>query len=277
MSALEIEYGTTADGLTAARFGADACAMVPKRNGGFFIAMGWRLAGDISTWNRDKFFSHCGDVASVEAFKLHCEAQVRHKREKALLGRQPAPANVSTPWGLAQNAETYGPAVTAYSTATHGGFHVIPAANLSVPASLRAADGWYEQDEGWAAVAFTFGYLFTALERADARKILRNGQPDAYELLYSTMLKPGESWRKDQRTFLAAHATDWIVQSATQSDARKGFVEVIATMGAQRGKERRFLVPAREYEVGKFGFVVDLARHEELAPDAASAFATWRG
>ena len=276
MSALEIEYGTTADGLTAARFGTDARAMIPKRDGGFFIAMGWQMPGDITVWKRDRFFSHMGDVASVEAFKLHCEAQVRHLNEKALLGRQPAPANVSTPWGQAQHGETYGPGVTAYSTASHGGFHVIPETNRSVPAALRAANGWYEEDAGWAAVAFTFGHLFTALERESARKTLRNSEPDAYEQLYATTLKPGESWLKDQRAFLTDHAADWIVHAATQSDERKGFVEVIASMGAKRGKERRFLVPGSEYEVGKFGFVVDLSRHEELVAGAPSAFVTWR-
>ncbi len=37
----------------------------------------------------------------------------------------------------------------------------------------------------------------------------------------------------------------------------------VATIGVGRqcGGERRFLVAAEEYEIGRFGFVIDLARH----------------
>lgn len=37
------EFGQSADGLTVARIGDAAYAMIPKREGGYFIGSGWRL------------------------------------------------------------------------------------------------------------------------------------------------------------------------------------------------------------------------------------------
>ena len=55
-------------------------------------------------------------------------------------------------------------------------------------------------------------------------------------------------------------------------------VEVVATLGGQHGNdgaERRFLVPAAEYETrGPFGFVIDEARHD--AYDGPSSFIGWK-
>jgi hypothetical protein len=55
-------------------------------------------------------------------------------------------------------------------------------------------------------------------------------------------------------------------------------VEVVATLGGKRGNdgaERRFLVPAAEYEPrGPFGFVIDEARHD--AYDGPSSFVGWK-
>ncbi len=52
--------------------------------------------------------------------------------------------------------------------------------------------------------------------------------------------------------------------------------EVIATRGGKRDHhidERRFLVPTTEYAVGRFGFVIEEARH--AAYDGPSSFASW--
>jgi hypothetical protein len=92
------------------------------------------------------------------------------------------------------------------------------------------------------------------------------------------MLAPGESRTKDQRAFEAEHASDWIVVSAITSDQQKGFVECVATPGGKRGagtEERRFLVPAAEYEIGRFGFVIDTKRHAVYA--GPSSFIGWQG
>ncbi|WP_019998515.1 DUF7007 domain-containing protein [Aureimonas ureilytica] len=276
MSALVAAYGRTADNLVAARYGDDAYAMVPKRGGGFFVAMGWHLQGHFSDWNRDNFFSHCGDVAGEDGFKAHVEEALRHKREKAALGRQSQSLRHETPWGTAQHAETYGAGIVAYSTAGHGGFHVAPKANARIHPALRATDGWYEEDRAWAAIALAFGELFTTMERKSARKTIRNAQPDAYEAIFTTTLTPGESHAKDRRAFQAANVANWIVGSAIILDERPGFTEVVASVGDQHQERRRFLIPRGEYEVGRFGFVVDPARYEELPDDAPSAFIGWR-
>lgn len=79
------------------------------------------------------------------------------------------------------------------------------------------------------------------------------------------MKASGAPYGKDRRVFEARHADDWIVVSAITSSHRAGFVECVATPGSRRGagtEERRFLVPSGEYEVGRFGFVIDPDRHQ---------------
>lgn len=143
---------------------------------------------------------------------------------------------------------------------------------------LHAAGGWYEEDECWAIVALTFPHLFTALERRHAEQTIKDSWPDAWEAIFGTILAPGESRTKDRRAFEAEHAADWIVVSAITSDLQKGFVECVAILGGKHGagtEERRFLVPADEYDIGRFGFVIDLERY--AAYDGPSSFVGWSG
>jgi hypothetical protein len=91
------------------------------------------------------------------------------------------------------------------------------------------------------------------------------------------VLQPGESHEKDRRAFEREHAGHWIVTSAITSKHEPGFVEVVATLGGKRGpgtEERRFLVPSDEYGIGRFGFVIDEARHQIYG--GPSDFAGWR-
>lgn len=141
---------------------------------------------------------------------------------------------------------------------------------------LRGEGGWYEEDECWAIVAIAFPELFTAYERRCAEQTVRNGWPDAWETITGTTLQPGESREKDRRAFEQEHASGWIVVSAIRCETERGFVEVVATTGGRRGpgtEERRFLVPSDEYQVGKFGFVVDEARHRLYG--GPSSFVGW--
>lgn len=76
----------------------------------------------------------------------------------------------------------------------------------------------------------------------------------------------------------SSHAADWVVVSAITSGQQRGFVECTATTGGQRGagaQGRRFLVPAAEYEIGRFGFVIDPDRHAVYA--GPTSFVGWRG
>ena len=76
--------------------------------------------------------------------------------------------------------------------------------------------------------------------------------------------------------FHTRHAEDWIVLSAIRSDHHPGHVETIATRGGERGpsiEERRFLVPASDYDPGRFGFVIDPVQHGVY--DGPSSFVGW--
>ncbi|MNL25145.1 hypothetical protein D3C87_1466160 [compost metagenome] len=81
---------------------------------------------------------------------------------------------------------------------------------------------------------------------------------------------------KDREAFELAHADDWVVISALRSDHHPGMTEVITTRGGKRDhhvEERRFLVPSTEYEVGRFGFVINETLH--AAYDGPSSFVSW--
>ena len=107
-----------------------------------------------------------------------------------------------------------------------------------------------------------------------ADQILRVWEPDAYEIVNSVVLGPGESHTKDARRFRLDHARDWLMRSAIKSRQRPGFVECVATLGGDRRRaERRFLVPEGEYDPGHHGFVIDPARHESY--EGPSSFVGW--
>ncbi|MBR0884091.1 hypothetical protein ACVMGC_011915 [Bradyrhizobium barranii subsp. barranii] len=129
----------------------------------------------------------------------------------------------------------------------------------------------YKEDAEWAIVAITFPHLFTAFERRCAERTIKNSWPDAWETIFGTVLALGESHEKDRRSFV------WIVISAITSSRCEGFVECVATPGGRRGagtEERRFLVPSSEYEVGRFGFVIDPDRHQVYG--GPSDFVGWQ-
>jgi len=232
----------------------------------------------MAEWTCSDFYGHGGDLADEAAFRSKVLEQAQHHQERRRLGRRDIPDGAHTPWGPSQGGTVYAEGVTTHSTAGHGGFKLSAERNRKVHPMLRAAGGWYEEDECWAIVAITYPHLFTALERRHAEQTIKDSWPDAWEAIFGTILAPGESRTKDRRAFEAEHAADWIVVSTITSEQQKGFVECVATPGGQRGagtEERRFLVPAAEYAVGRFGFVIDPDRHPVYA--GASSFAGWRG
>ena len=261
------EFGQSADGLTVARIGDAAYAMLPKRDGGNFLGSGWRLSKPFADWKRSDFYGHGGDIADEAAFHAFVQEQAKHQAEKAALGRTEFRAHANTPWGPSQGAVCYGEGVVFHSTSGHGGFHLSPERNARVHPLLREAGGWYEEDAAWAAVATAWPDLFTALERRQAEETLRHSWPDAWEAIHGRVLRPGESRARDAAAFARLHADDWVVISAIYSDHRPGFTEVVATRGGRRdpaAEERHFLIPSADYEVGPFGFVIDEARHGRL-------------
>lgn len=92
------EFGQSADGLTVARIGDAAYAMIPKRDGGYFLGSGWRLSKPFAEWKRSDFYGHGGDIADEAAFRAFVQEQAEHQAEKATLGRQEFRAHANTPW-----------------------------------------------------------------------------------------------------------------------------------------------------------------------------------
>ncbi|RUV54156.1 hypothetical protein EOA85_26000 [Mesorhizobium sp. M5C.F.Ca.IN.020.29.1.1] len=274
----EVEFGRSADGLLVALVGETAFAMLPASDGRHYLATGWRIRKPFAQWTRSDFYGHCGELADEAAFRAKVEENAEHQRDERALGRVETASRIGTPWGPSQGATVYAEGVVFHSTAGHGGFQLAPERNRKVQPQLRAADGFYEEDECWAIVAFTFPHLFTSFERRCAERTMKASFPDAWEAITGNVLQTGESWKKDERTFLAEHANDWIVVSAITSDHDKDFVEVIATPGGKRGpgtEERRFLVPSDEYRIGHFGFVIDPERHQVY--HGPSSFVGWQG
>ncbi|MFC2253525.1 hypothetical protein ACETRX_28065 [Labrys portucalensis] len=273
-----VSFGRSSDGLLVALVGETAFAMAPGRDGGHYLVTGWRIGRPMAQWSRSHFYGHWGELADEAAFRARVLESAEHQREKRALGRKEIGSRASTPWGASQGATLYAEDVVFHSTAGHGGFHISAERNRKVHPLLRTEGGWYEEDECWAAVAITFPHLFTAFERRCAERTIKDSWPDAWEVIFGTVLLPGESREKDRRAFEREHAADWIVISAITSDQQAGFVEVVATLGGKRGpgtEERRFLVPSAEYSIGRFGFVIDPARHRIYG--GPSSFIGWNG
>lgn len=272
-----VSFGRSADGMLVALVGDHAFAMAPARDGRHYLVTGWRVRRPMAEWTRDDFYGHSGGLTDEETFRAKVLEQAEHQREEAALGRCGIRSSAHTPWGPSQGATVYADGLIFHSTAGHGGFCVSTERNARIHPMLRAADGFYEEDECWAIVAIHFPHLFTSFERRCAEQTVKDSFPDAWEAIFGTILGPGESRTKDRLAFEAKHANDWIVVSAITSEQQKGFVECVATPGGRRGpgtEERRFLVPAGEYNIGRFGFVVDPDRHAVYA--GPSSFVGWK-
>ncbi|MGO6884388.1 hypothetical protein ACC702_37215 [Rhizobium ruizarguesonis] len=272
-----LEFGRGADDLPVARVGGLVFAMVPGRGSGYFLASAWRVSRPLSELKRDDFYSHHGAIADEAEFGARMFEQAEHSRELRALHRQTVRMNCSTPWGPSQGATVYAEGIVSHTTAGHGGFKLSNERNDKIHPMLRCAGGWYEEDAAWAAVALAYPNLFTGYERKCAHRTVRDSWPDAWEAIFGRLLAAGESHEKDRRAFEREHGSDWIVISALLSDHHAGMTEVIATIGGVRvadAEERRYLVPSDEYEVGRFGFVIDTARHPTY--DGPSSFIGWQ-
>lgn len=263
-SAIAPEFGTSAEGFPVARISDIVLALLPTRDGSFFLASPWRISKPLAELRRDHFYGHDGRVDDEAGFRDRVNETCSHMNELSAFSRLQSQVTASTPWGCSQFATIYADGVIKHSTAGHGGFHLSSDRNGQVDPMVRTEGGWYEEDAEWAHVAATFPALFTAYERRCADETIRNSWPAFWEKIHGRLLRPGESVSKDRAEFERRHAEDWVVISAIQSRDHAGMTEVVATMGGQRGRvaERRFLVPQSEYQArGPLGFVIDLERY----------------
>lgn len=273
-----VAFATSADGLAVARIGDLVLAMVPAPDGLACLASGFAATRPLEELTRVDFPGHEGRIADEAAFRTRVLETAHHKSELAALKRVQIRMSASTPWGGSQMAVIYAEGIVAHATASHGGFHLSPERNAKVHRALRRQVPWYEEDAEWAIVAISFPDLFTTRERSAADKTIRDTWPAAWEEIRGLPLAEGESWARDRAAFNAAHALDFVVTSAIRSDHHPGMTEVVAVTGddpTRKSEERRFLVPCAEYaERGRFGFVIDLARHQTY--DGPSSFLGWR-
>ncbi len=273
----DVEFGVSADGFPVARIGEILLGMISNGGGDFFLASAWRITKPLAEVRHHHFYGHDGRVPDEAAFRLRAIETAQHMRELSALARVQTRMSATTPWGGSQLATIYAEGVVSHSTSGHGGFHLSPGRNRQVDASVRSAGGWYEEDCEWAIVALTFPDLFTGYERRCADDAARNSFPDYWEKLRGRPLSAGESWSKDRTEFERVHADDWVVISAIISTQHFGMTEVVATKGGNRGfqiEECRFLVSHDEYGGrGRFGFVINLARHAVY--NGPSSFVGW--
>lgn len=193
-----------------------------------------------------------------------------------------------TPWGTAQWAEEDAPGITAVGTASHGGIKLSRERNRKVHPALRNPSGWYEEDGEWAKVAMTFpgvqrhqdiekaardperrGYDDIAVRDgiSHAERIVRDYWPDEYEKATGRTVRPGESHERDRKLFEEANKDKPVVHGASTSENHPGMVEVDARVRSLKA-EARYLVPKSEYDQrGRFGFVIDPARHQKISGD----------
>jgi len=262
MSTVIPDYGTSAEGHLAARIGDIAYVALPCADG-FRLASGWRLRRPIGEWTEADVHGSEGIVSDEAGFRAHVEDVALHLNQREALGRKEVRLRVSTPWGMSQGATVYAEGVVCHSTASHGGFKLDRACNAAMPAALRIAGGWYEEDGDWARVAIGLPDLFTDREKRSADRTLRDWEPDAWEAVHGRTLSAEESFTRDRQRFEREHAGDWVVISAMRSKDHPGFVETIATTGGRRdgAVTQSYLVPAAEYVAGRHGFVIDPACH----------------
>ena len=158
----------------------------------------------------------------------------------------------------------------------------------AMPAFKTFAGGpWFEEDCDWCAVALVFAAEFAAAHPGrdvieDAKRTLRDYQPDVYEAFYGVTLQPGQSRARDERAWWEANKTRLIAVSACgdwHKDCPAGMVLVSACVGGRHwqtyqycGEMRQFLVPADDYQNrSPFGFAFDEGRYAELQTAASAS------
>lgn len=187
-----------------------------------------------------------------------------HKQQVKALERKTCSGPSSSMWGKVQYATSYARGITSVSTAGHGGFILAPTRNKEVHEAWRAANGQYEEDCHWAAVAITFPDLFSDYEVESAIRTAKSWYPDEYTAATGNPVSESESHVLQQRAAAERNKGKWIVISAVNDN---GMVRCIASLDGDRAssKLRTYLVPKDEYALPVGGFVIDEARHQQVA------------
>jgi hypothetical protein len=133
-----------------------------------------------------------------------------------------------------------------------------------IPAIFRTPDRWYEEDCEAGIIMYFHSEVFNDPDaKTKGEETLKQWYWREWEVYTGTVLKAGESKRKDTDLWEERHKNDYVVRSAYgdwHERVPKDFVGVYATKGKD---EKWFLVPHVEY---KTPFAVDPLRHQEIAP-----------
>lgn len=187
-----------------------------------------------------------------------------------------------TPWGTADYVNHPAPGVAFASTPGHGGVKLSPERNKQIPAALRNASGWYEEDcEVYIPMMFHPDAMRDVKDEHDIESIREQGEqgvirwfPEKYEAMTGLTILTGVSASKDQKTWNELHVDDEIAVSARGwgEDVPEGMVVVSMCRGGrgERGENlknsRDILVLKSDYDspdfrhpLGKHGgsFIVD--------------------
>lgn len=171
-----------------------------------------------------------------------------------------APSN--TPWGAKQYERADAPGVIHVGTASHGGYYVDQRLNKAIPAKVRNANGWYEEDCQWA---IPYVFLMHRMKEHDPRfaevypiavETLKQWEPDAYEIHTGEKLKEGESGQRDRANYETDHAGKYQVSAAWGHPTTlgpkptiEGYVLVVARpVGNQQGEDQYYQVPSASYK-----------------------------
>lgn len=179
-----------------------------------------------------------------------------------------------TPWGPAQHPERVADGIVFVPTDGHGGYKLSPQRNAAIPAAYRNRNGWYEED---CERRFVDLYHFDAVypnrqdDRAQALaecdESIRDWYPDAWEKVNGRTLEPGESHTKDERTWSAAHADDFVVES--QSTLEDGTLKLWAIRRAT-GDRDEFVVSREARDAARDAHLGDIgAGSRFLVPEGA--------
>ena len=183
-----------------------------------------------------------------------------------------------SPWGKIQHCYEVLEGFHLVSTPGHGGVKLNRARNAQIPASVRKAGGWYEEDCEYCIPYIVFGDEI--LEHGDrkgtdgnysdklcvahyARVSAKDWYPDFYESFTGESVPLEESYTRRQAKFWQDHRDDFVVYSA-RSTAGSDTVLVVANKEST-GESKQFYVDADSYRNREsFGYVIDEEKDQEV-------------
>lgn len=164
-------------------------------------------------------------------------------------------SKLQTPWGKAQSIEQQADGIRFITTASHGGFKLDRQRNAQVPACLRRAGGWYEEDVEYAIVYLIFGLGASSGELEYYKQVIKDHWPEAWEQYSGEKLELKDSRVLREKDFLLQNQNNYIACSAMgdwHPKVPKGMVGIIARKGGVPGGEEKCVLVTEEVYRGNY-------------------------